>query len=173
MYGQHECIRQRPLEQSVLRRGLGQFPTGVTIVTTREPRTKAPIGLAVSSFNSLSLSPPLILWSIGLSSSSLGAFRAHDYFAVNILAEDQEDLCNIFARSGGDKFRGVEYDNGVSDVPLLRGAAAQFECKTVSRYAAGDHELYIGEVVSLSNAMKAPLVFHGGGFKRLSQMPAE
>lgn len=159
--------KDAPFDQRRLRDGLGRFPTGIAIVTSKDPETRNPVGLAVSSFNSLSLDPPLVLWSIDLKSTSLQAFRSHSHFAVNVLADDQEHLCQAFARSGAGKFDGVDYDMGIEDVPLLAGAAAHFQCETVERHLAGDHELYIGRVVDLRISTSEPLVFHGGAFRRL------
>ena len=162
-----QTAKESLIAQRHLRDVLGRFPTGIAIVTSKDPQTNRPVGLAVSSFNSLSLDPPLILWSIGLKSTSLNAFRSHRYFAVNVLADDQEHLCKAFARSGADKFSGVNYDLGIADIPLLVGAAAHFQCETVERHPAGDHELYIGRVVDISTSKSEPLVFHGGSFRRL------
>ncbi len=160
-------MAESAFDQRRLREVLGRFPTGITIVTSWSAETGRPVGLAVSSFNALSLDPPLVLWSIGLKSSSLHAFRAHDYFAVNVLASDQQHLCDRFGRSGPDKFGGLDYDAGIGGVPLLRGAAAQFQCRTVGRHLQGDHELYIGEVLALDSSSSDPLVFHGGLFRQL------
>src|SRR6201992_4426858 len=160
-------LQEALIDRRHLRDVLGRFPTGIAIVTSKDPQTNRPVGLAVSSFNSLSLDPPLILWSIGLKSTSLNAFRSHRYFAVNVLADDQEHLCKAFARSGADKFSGVNYDPGIADVPLLVGAAAHFQCETVERHPAGAHELYIGRGVELKKSTSEPRVFHGGSFLRL------
>ena len=151
-----------------LRQALGCFATGVAIVTTRGDGN-APVGLTINSFNSVSLDPPLVLWSIAMSAPSLGAFRRRGSFAVNILAEDQVDLCRQFARPSEAKFAGVNYVDGFDDVPLLQGCAAHFECRTFDRYPGGDHEIYLGEVVNLSSTDRSPLVFHQGRFTQITK----
>ena len=122
----------------------------------------APVGLTVNSFNSVSLDPPLILWSIALSAPSIGAFRAHDAFAVNILAADQAELCRRFARPADDKFSGICWLEGHEGVPLLDRTVAQFECLTHARHPGGDHEIYLGRVVAMRSNGAAPLVVWRG-----------
>lgn len=155
-----------PIDPRIFRDVLGTFATGVVIVTTRGLESE-PVGLTVSSFNSVSLDPPLILWSLALSSPSVAAFRAHDHFAVNILAETQIEICKTFGRSSADKFAGVEFTDGVMGVPLLAGAAAHLQCRTYARYPGGDHEIYVGEVLAMEGFLHAPLLFHGGAFRKL------
>lgn len=144
---------------------LGSFATGVAVVTT-QGEDGAPVGVTVNSFNSVSLDPPLVLWSLSLRAPSLRAFRSHDYFAVNILAADQERLCMQFAKPAADKFAGVAFAAGRSGVPLIGGAAATLECSTYARYPGGDHEIYLGEILSLHAEAREPLVLHRGAFKR-------
>ena len=150
-----------------LRAALGCFATGVVVVTTVGDRG-APVGLTINSFNSVSLDPPLILWSQAHSAPSLGAFRKHGGFAVNILADDQIDLCKQFARPSENKFEGVAFGAGYRDVPLICGAAAHLECRSYAQYPGGDHEIHLGEVVGISTSQKPPLVFHRGQFTGLS-----
>ncbi len=152
-----------------LREVLGCFATGVVVVTTQR-EDGAPVGVTVNSFNSVSLDPPLILWSLSLKAPSLAAFRSHEHFAVNILSEKQQDLCMRFARPAPDKFAGLAFDRDRSGTPLLRDAAAHLVCRTFARHPGGDHEIYVGEVVSLESFDRAPLVFHQGGFRRLAEM---
>lgn len=154
------------IDKDELRRVLGAFVTGVAVVTTLGD-DGAPVGLTVNSFNSVSLDPPLVLWSLSLEAPSLGAFRNHDYFAVNILAAQQGRLCDQFAQPAEDKFSGVAFDPGVGGVPLIEGAVAQLECRTNARYPGGDHEVIIGEIVSLHGTDGDPLVLHQGRFKSL------
>ena len=149
-----------------LREVLGCFATGVVVVTS-VGEGGAPVGLTINSFNSVSLHPPLVLWSISLKAPSLTAFRRHDYFAVNILAAGQRDLCMRFAKPASDKFADVAYQRGVADVPLLDDATAHLECRTVARYPGGDHEIYVGHVLSLKSFDHDPLVFHRGAFREL------
>lgn len=157
----------RASEARNLREVLGAFPTGVAVVTTVGEAGR-PVGLTVNSFNSVSLDPPLILWSLALASPSLAAFRLHDRFAVNILAEDQESLCRQFAMPSADKFLNVPFAFGTFGVPVLRGTAAHIECRTYARYPGGDHEIYLGEVErAVGDHGAAPLVVHRGALRRL------
>lgn len=150
------------------RQALGAFATGVTIVTTRD-RDGNDVGLTVNSFNSVSLEPPLVLWSLARSSAQLlTAFTEAEYFTVHILAADQEALSNLFASRGVDKFAGLDVQRGVGDVPLLAGCTARFQCRTAHRYAGGDHEIFLGEVVAFENTECAPLLFHAGRYASLA-----
>ena len=143
------------------RNTLGQFATGVTCMTTLSP-TGDPGGITVSSFNSLSLKPPLILWSIANNSTSSAGFQVGDPFAVNVLSAEQEDLATKFAQAGGDKFAGVNVHTGLSGVPLIQGCVVYFECTVAARYAGGDHDIIVGSVRRTFNIGKTPLLFHGG-----------
>lgn len=154
------------IDSQELKRVLSCFATGVVVVTTLGPGD-SPVGLTVDSFNSVSLDPPLVLWSLSLNAPSLPAFRTHDHFAVNILAEDHAHLCRQFAVASDNKFKGVETVPGRGGVPLIQGVVAHLECRTFARYPGGDHEIYLGEVVSMRCEDRAPLVRHGGAFKRL------
>ncbi len=145
------------------RSALSAFTTGVTVVTTRDD-TGRDVGLTVNSFNSVSLDPPLVLWSLARSSASLAAFVQAEHFAVHILAADQEPLSNRFAQRGADKFAGVEVLRGEGGVPLLPGCAARFRCRTAYRHQGGDHEIFVGEVIGFEAFERAPLVFHLGGY---------
>jgi 4-hydroxyphenylacetate 3-hydroxylase, reductase component len=151
-----------------LRNVLGSFTTGVVVVTTVGDSGR-PIGLTVNSFNSVSIDPPLILWSLSMNSPSLHAFRAHNWFAVNILAEDQERLCRQFATPSDDKFLNVRFDLGETGVPVLHGTAAYLECSTYARYPGGDHEIYLGEIRAMRDHGLAPLIFHRGAIRRLGE----
>ncbi len=145
------------------RKALGSFATGVTIITTRAP-DGTPLGMTVNSFNSVSLNPPLVLWSIAHSSLNLEAFRQATHWAVHILSTEQEELSGRFARRGEDKFAGLEIDIGGDGIPLLRGCTARFECKTAFQYGGGDHDILVGEVLAFDRSETAPLVFHGGKY---------
>lgn len=145
------------------RAALGSFATGVTIVTTRDSDGN-PVGVTASSFNSVSLDPPLVLWSLAKSSLSREAFCGSGHFAIHVLAADQEGLSNAFAKSGGDKFAGVEWQSGTLDSPVLDNYAALFECKTVHQYEGGDHVILVGEVLEYEKKEKPPLLFHGGQY---------
>jgi flavin reductase (DIM6/NTAB) family NADH-FMN oxidoreductase RutF len=140
------------------------FATGVTIVTARAADGTF-VGLTANSFNSVSLSPPLVLWSLARSAGSMAAFSAGSHYAINILSADQQDLARQFAARSGDKFSGVDFALGACGAPLLQGAAASFECFNRSRYEEGDHVIFVGEVESCTHRTGAsPLLFHGGKF---------
>ncbi len=145
------------------RKALGTFATGVTIITARAA-DGSPIGLTANSFNSVSLDPPLVLWSLANNAMSFDAFRSASHWAVHVLGADQEDLSGRFARRGEDKFAGLEIEEGEGGVPLLRGCAARFQCRTASQYQGGDHLIFIGEVLRFDRDEAAPLVFHGGKY---------
>ena len=146
------------------RLALGMFATGVTIVTARAA-DGTPIGLTANSFNSVSLDPPLVLWSLAHAAASLAAFRGGSHYAINVLAADQRALAERFAVRGGDRWSGVAFGSGMGGAPLLDGAAATFECFNRSRYDEGDHVIFVGEVERCSRCAGAsPLLFHGGRF---------
>ena len=151
------------IDAKQFRNALGAFTTGVTIVTTCD-REGNNVGLTVNSFNSVSLDPPLVLWSLARSSASLDAFLNSEYFAVHILAADQEQLSNLFAQRGADKFAGLTLEHGHGNVPLLGGCSARFECRRAFRYDGGDHEIFIGEVLTFEHFERPPLVFQGGKY---------
>lgn len=153
------------------RKALGSFATGVTIITTRDTQGM-PLGLTVNSFNSVSLNPPLVLWSLAETSLSLPAFRAATHWAVHVLATDQEELSGRFAKRGIDKFAGLETDTGHGGVPLLKGCTARFQCRTAFQYQGGDHVIFIGEVLGFDRKEIAPLVFHGGGYAHATRRQA-
>jgi flavin reductase (DIM6/NTAB) family NADH-FMN oxidoreductase RutF len=143
---------------------LGMFATGVTIVTARSAGGQV-IGLTANSFNSVSLSPPLVLWSLAQAAASLSVFRAGSHYAINVLASDQKALAERFASKGADRWSGVAFDQGVGGAPLLHGAAATFECFNRSRYEEGDHVIFVGEVERCTHRPGAsPLLFHGGRY---------
>ena len=146
------------------RAALGMFATGVTIVTARTAEG-AVVGLTANSFNSVSLDPPLVLWSLSRAAASLPVFSAGSHYAINVLAADQKALAERFALRGLDRFAGVAFDQGAGGAPLLHGAAATFECFNRSRYEEGDHVIFVGEVERCTwrdGAM--PLLFHGGRY---------
>ncbi|THF63029.1 flavin reductase family protein [Pseudothauera nasutitermitis] len=149
------------------RNALGMFATGITVVTTRAANG-APVGLTVNSFNSVSLDPPLVLWSLSAHLPSLPVFEACEYYAINVLAEDQQDVSQLFASRVEDRFAGLEFDEGLGGAPLLRGCCARFECRNTQRYPGGDHVLFVSEVVNFDREDRPPLLFHGGAYRRLA-----
>ena len=147
-----------------LRSALGLFATGVTIITTRA-LDGSMIGLTANSFNSVSLTPPLVLWSIGQKAGSLPAFLQAKHYAIHVLAVEQQALAERFAGKGVDRFAGVAMREGAGGVPIVEGCAAVFECAAKSQYPEGDHVILVGEVLAcLHDATRAPLLFHGGKF---------
>ncbi|HUR40167.1 MAG TPA: flavin reductase [Verrucomicrobiae bacterium] len=153
------------------RKALGSFATGVTIITTRAP-DGSPLGLTVNSFNSVSLNPPLVLWSLENASYSLPIFRQVTHWAVHVLASDQDALSGKFARRGTNKFAGLELEEGEGGVPLLTGCSARFQCRNAFQYDGGDHVILVGEVLKFDRSDAAPLVFHGGRYAHATQRDA-
>lgn len=145
------------------RAALGSFATGVTIVTTRNAAGED-IGLTANSFNSVSLDPPMVLWSLARKSLSLPAFLESGYFAVHVLAAAQEDLSITFATRGADKFAGLAVRRGAGGIPLLPDCSALFQCKTAFTYEGGDHVIFVGEVQEFEHFNRPPLVFHSGRY---------
>ena len=146
------------------RAALGMFATGVTIVTARAPDASL-VGLTANSFNSVSLTPPLVLWSLSRSAGSMPAFEAGSHYAINILAAGQHLLAERFASKLVDRFQGVAFSEGAGGAPILEGSAAVFECFNRSRYEEGDHVIFVGEVERCSwTAGAQPLIFHGGRY---------
>ena len=154
------------IDAGALRQVLGNFATGVTVVTTLGDNN-APVGMTANSFSSVSLDPPLILWSIGLKAPSLGAFRTHTAFAINIMCAASEDLAMNFARPSDDKFAGINWHAGLDGVPILDDALAVIQCRVETRIPAGDHEIYLGRVCDFHSSEKSPLLFHKGKFASL------
>ncbi|MBZ6379247.1 nitrilotriacetate monooxygenase [Pacificimonas flava] len=154
------------------REALGSFVTGVTIVTARDA-DGSPVGLTANSFNSVSLKPPMVLWSLALSSSSLAAFRAADSWAVHVLAAGQEEISNRFAARGEDKFAGLSFENGPEGAPLIENCAARFGCRATFEYEGGDHAIFVGEVVDFEQRPAAPLIYHGGSYGRVMPRPGD
>ena len=147
------------------RAALGMFATGVTIVTARDA-SGARIGLTANSFNSVSLDPPLVAWSLARAAGSMPVFAEGSHYAINILAAGQKELALRFSRREADRFAGVAFHDGpASGAPVLEGAAAVFECFNRSRYAEGDHVIFVGEVERCERrAGASPLIFHGGRY---------
>ena len=146
------------------RKALGQFATGVTVITTRLADGSFR-GLTASSFNSVSLAPPLVLWSLSQQAGSMPTIRSGSHYAINILAADQKELAQRFATRDIDRFAGVAWREGAGGAPVLDGAVATFECANRSQYEEGDHVIFVGEVEACSRAEHAqPLIFHGGRY---------
>jgi flavin reductase (DIM6/NTAB) family NADH-FMN oxidoreductase RutF len=146
-----------------LRRAFGKFATGVAVVTTSGP-DGAPYGLTINSFSSVSLEPPLVLWSLTNKSPNLEVFRNASHFAINILASQQREICNRFASPIDDRFAGVDWFRGVNDLPVIRNTIATFECRRTQMVDAGDHVVFFGEVKECEQSDLEPLVFFAGQF---------
>ena len=167
-------MQEARFDAKEFRKTLGTFTTGVTIITTcTEDGT--PVGLTANSFNSVSLDPPMVLWSLAKTSRNLETFTATEHWAVHILAVDQQPLSDRFAKSSEDKFVGVEVERGIGNVPLLSGCSSRLQCKTLFQYEGGDHIIFVGEVLDFDRNEVPPLVFHAGGYavaaRKFGQMP--
>lgn len=163
-----EAVAAAP-EPRALRSALGRFATGVTIVTCLDAGGQR-VGLTANSFGSLSLEPPLVLWSLRRASPSLAAFEAAAHFCINVLAESQVDLSRRFAAPGSDRFAEGHWSAGLGGAPVLAGCAAVFECRTEQRLDGGDHRLFIGRVERLADMAVAPLLFHSGHYRMLGEV---
>jgi flavin reductase (DIM6/NTAB) family NADH-FMN oxidoreductase RutF len=151
----------RDFDSQQFRLALGQFATGVTVITTRIADGSF-IGFTASSFNSVSLDPPLVLWSLGNRAQSMPVFSGNSHYVVNVLSADQLGLAERFASRVEDRFEGVEYSLSRTGMPILKGAAAWFECHNKSRYPEGDHVIFVGEVEECAVNPQAPLIYHNG-----------
>jgi flavin reductase (DIM6/NTAB) family NADH-FMN oxidoreductase RutF len=152
-----------PIDPREFRNALGSYATGVTIITAAGSDRK-PYGITCNSFASVSLNPPLVLWSLVLYSSSLAAFQNASHFAVNVLGVSQQALADKFARSSEEKFIGVEWTPGLGGAPLLAGSVAVFQCRSANRYYGGDHVIFLGAVEAYSHNRAEPLLFAQGGY---------
>ena len=153
-----------PATGAALRHALRDLPSPVVVVTTET--ATGPRGATIGSFTSVSLDPPLVLWSLAKSAQSRAAFTSSGHFAVHVLAASQQDLSDRFARSGVDKFAGLEWEAGELGSPLFPDFAARFECKTRHEYEGGDHVILVGEVVAFEANDVPPLLFHAGSYAR-------
>ena len=143
------------------RGALSQFATGVTVITTRLDNGKF-LGITASSFNSVSLNPPLVVWSLSNTASSMPVFTVNSHYVINVLSASQAHLADQFSKASKDRFAGVEFTLSSNGLPVLTGAAAWFECHNRSRYPEGDHVIFVGEVEQCEFTPSAPLIFHGG-----------
>lgn len=154
--------------QRAFRDALGTFATGITVVTTNDASGK-PVGMTANSFASLSLDPPLILWSVGDHADCYEAFRDAGHFAVHILHSDQQAVSTQFSTKGADKFAGIPWHAGQEGSPVLEDYATCFECVKEANYPGGDHVILVGRVVNFDvRGERAPLIFHRGQYKALA-----
>lgn len=147
------------------RKALGTFATGVTIITAVAADGK-PYGLTCNSFASVSLNPPLVLWSLGMFSQGLSVFQNSSHFTVNVLGASQQALASRFAKSSDDKFAGVEWIPGLGNAPVLADSVASFQCRAANRYYGGDHVIFLGAVEAYTYNRREPLLFARGGYGR-------
>ena len=158
------------VDRRALRQTLGQYATGVTVVTCRGPAGE-PVGMTANSFSSVSLEPPLVLWSVDRSARSFDAFAAAERFAFSILAQDQADHSNRFSKPGTEKFAGVTLEEGAGGVPLIAGAAAHFECLQHATFDGGDHLVIVGRVERFVRHERRGLVFAQGRYGVVAPHP--
>lgn len=163
-----DTVEQRHiLEPLQLRQVFGQFATGVTIVTTGSETGEA-VGMTVSSFNTVSLEPPLILWCIDKKTGCFEAFNHCEHFAIHVLGQEQEALSSLFARRGVEKFSGLDYHISERGVPLLHEYCARLQCTLTARYEGGDHLIMVGRVDTMHTQDRSPLIFHRGHYARIA-----
>lgn len=156
------------LDSRSFRNALGEFATGVAIVTTRVG-DDAPIGITVNSFSSVSLDPPLVLWCLDKGSDRLDAFQACEGFTINILASTQQDLSSRLSRSGHPYLEDIPVTEGVNGCPYLSESLAAFECEVYARHDAGDHVIMVGQVKAFQQpSAETPLIYHRGGYCELA-----
>ncbi len=161
--------RVAPVTSEEFRRACGRFATGVTIASVADPEG-VPHGLTVSSFTSVSLNPPLVLICLGHAVTVIDIFRNSEFFGINVLADNQRDLSDRFARKGQDRFGGLDWRRGTTGVPLLAGVLASMECAISQRVTAGDHDIFIGEMVSAQATEGEPLIHFASRYRALAQM---
>ena len=159
------------IDSKILREALSSFATGVTIVTTVET-DGTPVGMTASSFNSVSMEPPLVLWSVTKTALSAPVFKEAEHFSIHVLSSEQMNLSNRFAKSGTDKFDGIEFGRTHQNIPTLSGALTRFDCKTWSIYEGGDHWIIVGEVIDMESKKGEGLVFSGGSYAIASSIQA-
>jgi flavin reductase (DIM6/NTAB) family NADH-FMN oxidoreductase RutF len=155
-----------PVTSEEFRRACGRFATGVTIASVLDA-AGGPHGLTVNSFTSVSLEPPLVLICLGQAVSIIEHFRAARYFGINVLTEGQRDISDHFARKGHDRFGSLEWHPGETGVPLLPGVLAAIECAVHKRFTAGDHDIFVGEMVSARVAKGDPLIYFASRYRGL------
>ena len=161
-------LQSSGIDPREFRSALGCFPTGVTIITTIDPRGQC-IGITANSFNSVSMDPPLILFSLARGAYSMRSFLSTDHFAVNVLSLEQAELSTRFAKASADKWAAIDFELWDSGCPILPGCAANFECRTEHTYDGGDHVIFVGRVERFSiYPDNEPLLFFRGAYRSLA-----
>jgi len=145
------------------RDALSTFATGVTIITAKNADGES-VGMTASSFNSVSMDPPLVLWSVTKKAMSAPAFKDAEYYAIHVLGADQIDISNRFAKSGADKFSDTDHSIDANNVPIISDCASRFDCKQYAVHDGGDHWIILGEVLNFERTKKQILVFAGGSY---------
>ncbi|ESR23444.1 flavin reductase family protein [Lutibaculum baratangense] len=158
-----------PHDPRAFRNALGAFATGVCVVTAEVGEER--LGMTVNSFSSVSLDPPLVLFSVATAARGIEGWRQAQHYAVNVLAWNQQDVSNRFARAATDKWQGVAVETGVTGAPLIAGAVARFECRAEHQYPGGDHLIFVGRVLryDLPRPDAEPLVFQAGRYRELTK----
>lgn len=169
MHTRFPRAESRAFDSSHFRQALSQFATGVTVITTRLADGTL-LGLTASSFNSVSLDPPLVLWSLAARANSLPVFEGNSHYVINILGAEQARLAQQFASRMEDRFADVDYTLSRTGQPILAGASAWFECHNRSRYPEGDHVIFVGEVEHCEMQPQEALVFHNGRFLKTGDL---
>jgi flavin reductase (DIM6/NTAB) family NADH-FMN oxidoreductase RutF len=162
-----DCPPPTTPDGRALRSAFGRFATGVTVVTALSP-AGAPVGITVNSFASVSLDPPMLLWSLGQVAGDFDAFWRADFYCVNVLSAAQEDISNRFACRGDDRFAGLEWRPGLGGAPVLAGCCANFEVRNTLQHKGGDHYIFVGRIERFTaDPNHAPLLFCDGSYRRL------
>jgi 3-hydroxy-9,10-secoandrosta-1,3,5(10)-triene-9,17-dione monooxygenase reductase component len=161
-------ISMSTIDPIQLRNAFGSFITGVTIITGRAP-DGTPVGMTANSFSSVSLDPPLALWSVAKTATAFEVFQACSHFTIHVLHSGQEALSRQFASKNTDRFADTVHELGAGDVPVLTDYSARFECEVEHRYPGGDHIILVGRILAFDNRDKEPLVFYKGQYKQLAK----
>lgn len=156
-------MSEKVFDQREFRNALGNFATGVTVVTTKSKKGEY-IGVTANSFASVSMDPPMVLWSLDKRSLSLTDYQESGFYAVNVLSDKQLELSNQFARQGGDKFEGVDFVEGLAGCPLIKDTIAKFQCKVVHQYEGGDHIILVAQVIDFDKTDDDGLLFYKGNY---------
>lgn len=154
------------IESRKFRDAMGEYATGVTVITTTDD-DGSPKGLTANSFTSVSLEPALLLWSLGKDSRCYTAFMAGRDFAVHVLNHSQQDLSDLFASMDDDKFSEIEWSKGVSGAPVLHDFAARFQCEVEAQHEAGDHVIVVGRVIEMQHKPSQPLLYYKGQYANI------
>jgi flavin reductase (DIM6/NTAB) family NADH-FMN oxidoreductase RutF len=168
IHGKVCCEMGNSTNEAVFKEVMGNYPTGVTVVTTVD-ENGVPLGLTVNSFASVSLDPLLVLWSIDKRVSTYDIFTKTEKFAVHVLANDQSDICSLFASKGTDRFKNCDWKLSENNLPIIAGAAGVMQCKTFKTIEAGDHTILIGEIVDIQSESKEPLLYHKRKFGKIPE----